>query len=912
MKSFQYIINLWLKDNNISASIGKMQANFTSLDNSVNKVSSTVNQVSAQMSENLTEVNTNIQNVANSVEDAVDNVSDKLTTVTFTSLVDMAKNLADAFKDLSGPGMALEQSLADLSAITDIVGDDLAKLEKVARKTGIESGLGAAGAANAFAILAGQIEYSTIGMEGLLTLQEKTITLAQAGGVSMEEAATALAGTINQFGLSAAEADRVINVLAAGSKVGAAEIEHLIMSFKVAGASAAAAGVSVEQATAAIEVLSQSNLKGAESGTALRNIILKLQTQLGIDLGETSLSQALEGLKPKLKDVTYLAKLFGVENVAAAQFLITNAQAVDDLTTAVTGTNTAEEQAAIRMDTAAEKAKRMQAAIDDAKISFFNITGGLSAYVAAMGDTAVLVTQLLPVLAALKSSLVLVTTATGRATVAAAAKMVAEKGATAATVALTAVQTALNVVLKANPIGLIVIAIGALVAGLRVAYVHSDSFRNIVDKCWAAVKEFGKLLAGKFKEAIEWLKVAAKDVSDAWSEVADFFGWLFGVEKKVVDATGDLADANKEAASGTKELVDETKELGKELNDNSLTIKDVEDKINSLKKSQKTASGELAKLFAQEIQAWQEKLDAMNAEINAAKINLATIGGVEQKISDLKAAQKAAMGDQAIALQREIGLWEQKLNLMNLSITKATSGNIANVTTEKLNIPDVKGVKTKPIQLPLSLNNKDIKDAVRRSAEEASAALSLAFENKKEVFAAYQEGVMGIASAMQNLSGVLNESAGAWLSWGANLLQTIAQAIPAIIALGNVQVASAIAQTTGNTAVAASGGAAAVAAIPVVGPIMAVAAITSIIAALASIPKPKKFATGGIAYGSTFAQVGEYPGAANNPEVIAPLSKLRDLIEPQGSGFEQVRFRIEGRDLVGVLDKINTVNRRTR
>ncbi|MDD4516467.1 phage tail tape measure protein [Massilibacteroides sp.] len=912
MKSFQYIINLWLKDNNISASIGKMQANFTSLDNSVNKVSSTVNQVSAQMSENLTEVNTNIQNVANSVEDAVDNVSDKLTTVTFTSLVDMAKNLADAFKDLSGPGMELEQSLADLSAITGIVGDDLKMLEKVARKTGVESGLGAAGAANAFAILAGQIEYSTIGMEGLLTLQEKTITLAQAGGVSMEEAATALAGTINQFGLSAAEADRVINVLAAGSKLGAAEIEHLIMSFKVAGASAAAAGVSVEQATAALEVLSQSNLKGVESGTALRNIILKLQTQLGIDLGETSLSQALEGLKPKLQDVTYLAKLFGVENVAAAQFLITNAQAVDDLTTAVTGTNTAEEQAAIRMDTAAEKAKRMQAAIDDAKIGFFQLTGGLSAYGAAMGDTAILATQLLPVLAALKSSLVLVTTATGRATVAATAKMIAEKGATAATVALTAVQAALNAVFKANPIGLIVIAIGAFVAGLRVAYVHSESFRNIVDKCWMAIKEFGNFLLGKFKEAMEWLEEAAKDVSDAWSDVTDFFGWLFGVEKKVVEVTDDLADANKDAASGTKELVDETKDLGKELNDNSLTIKDVEDKINSLKEAQKTASGELAKLFSLEIQAWQEKLDAMNAEINAANINLKTIGGIEQKISDLKTAQKAAMGDQAIALQREIGLWEQKLNLMNLSITKATSGNIANVTTEKLNIPDVKGVKTKPIQLPLSLNNKDIKDAVRRSAEEASAALSLAFENKKEVFAAYQEGVMGIASAMQNLSGVLNESAGAWLSWGANLLQTIAQAIPAIIALGNVQVTSAIAQTTGNTAVAASGGAAAVAAIPVVGPIMAVAAIASIIAALASIPKPKKFATGGVVYGSTFAQVGEYPGAANNPEVIAPLSKLRDLIEPQGSGFGQVRFRIEGRDLVGVLDKINTVNRRTR
>lgn len=859
MKNFQYIINLWLKDNNISASIGKMQANFTSLDNSVNKVSNTVNQVSAQMSENLTEVNTNIQNVANSVEDAVDNVSNKLTTVSFTSLVDMAKNLADAFKDISGPGMALEQSLADLSAITDIVGDDLAKLEKVARKTGIESGLGAAGAANAFAILAGQIEYSTIGMEGLLTLQEKTITLAQAGAVTMEEAATALAGTINQFGLSAAEADRVVNVLAAGSKVGAAEIEHLIMSFKVAGATASAAGVSVEQATAALEVLSQSNLKGAESGTALRNIILKLQTTLGVNLGETSLAQALEGLKPKLQDVTYLAKLFGVENVAAAQFLITNAQAVDELTTAVTGTNTAQEQAAIRMNTSIEQTKRIQAAIDDAKIGFFQLTGGLSAYGAAMGDTVIMVAQMLPILTALKSSLALVATATGRATIAATAKMVAEKGATAATVAFTAVQAALNAVMSANPIALAVMAVAGLVAGLRIAYVHSESFRNIVDRCWTAIKTFAQTIWNGLVKAFSALGSAIGAVWDKLKALFGLQGDTTAETETLEEATGNLATATTNA-SGVTDIF--TRALGRQ-----------------------------------------------RKELNT---NLATIGGVEQKISDLKAAQKAAMGDQAIALQREIQLWEQKLNLMNLSITKATSGNIANTTTEKLSAPDVQRVNTKPVKLPVAIDTKDIEDMARRSAANVAASISAAFEKRKEVFGAYQEGVMGIASTMQSLSGVLNESAGVWLSWGANLLQTIAQAIPAIIALGNVQVASAIAQTTGNTAVAASGAAASVAALPIVGPILAVAAIASIIGALASIPKPKKFAAGGVVYGSTFAQVGEYPGAANNPEVIAPLSKLRDLIEPQGNGFGHVRFKIEGRDLVGVLDKINTVNRRTR
>ena len=76
-------------------------------------------------------------------------------------------------------------------------------------------------AARAYAILASQIDVATIGMSGLNNLQEKSVTLAQASGMSIDAAATSLAGTINQFGLTANEAERVINVLAAGSKYGA-------------------------------------------------------------------------------------------------------------------------------------------------------------------------------------------------------------------------------------------------------------------------------------------------------------------------------------------------------------------------------------------------------------------------------------------------------------------------------------------------------------------------------------------------------------------------------------------------------------------------------------------------------------------------------------------------------------------
>jgi hypothetical protein len=57
-----------------------------------------------------------------------------------------------------------------------------------------------------------------------------------------------------------------------------------------------------------------------------------------------------------------------------------------------------------------------------------------------------------------------------------------------ATIAWTAVQWLLNAALAANPIGLVVIGIAALVAALVLAWQHSETFRNIVIGAWNAIR----------------------------------------------------------------------------------------------------------------------------------------------------------------------------------------------------------------------------------------------------------------------------------------------------------------------------------------------------------------------------------------------------------------------------------------
>ena len=90
---------------------------------------------------------------------------------------------------------------------------------------------------------------------------------------------------------------------------------------------------------------------------------------------------------------------------------------------------------------------------------------------------------------------------------------IATKVAAVSTAAWAAVQAVLNVVMTANPIGLVVVAIAGLVAGLVVAWQTSETFRNIVGGAWEAVKRISLQVWEKIKEIV--VGVIAK-LKEAW------------------------------------------------------------------------------------------------------------------------------------------------------------------------------------------------------------------------------------------------------------------------------------------------------------------------------------------------------------------------------------------------------------
>lgn len=264
-----------------------------------------------------------------------------------------------------------EQSIADLSAITGATGDDLAYFSSEAQRMGATTKFSASEAAEAFKLIASAKPDLLDNASAMSQVTEQVLTLAAASGTTLTDAATTVGSALNQFGADASSAARFVNVLAAGSKYGASEVTDTAEALKNAGVSAAGAKVSFEETNAAIQVLSANAIKGGEAGTALRNIILKLETSANKKLHPSivGLSGALRELNKTQPTATDLVGMFGLENVNAATAILKNADSLEQMTNKLTGTNVALEQASTRSNTLEGDFKALQSATEALEIA---------------------------------------------------------------------------------------------------------------------------------------------------------------------------------------------------------------------------------------------------------------------------------------------------------------------------------------------------------------------------------------------------------------------------------------------------------------------------------------------------------------------------------------------------------------
>lgn len=263
----------------------------------------------------------------------------------------------------------LEESQAGLKALTGLDDDSIAWLTRQAKqlsttmtKEGLRVRQSASEILDAY-MLVGSAKPELLGnKEALAAVTEEAMRLqAAAKDIKLSEAVDALTLSLNQYGAAADQAGRFANVLAAGSKEGAANIASQARTIRNAGVAAASANVSIEQTVGLIETLAEKGIKDEVAGTGLKKFFLVLQTGADeVNPKIVGLNQALDNLAAKNMDAKAIEDMFGEEGYNVASVIMQNIDKVKQYTAAVTDTNIAYEQAAINSNTAA-------AALDQAR-----------------------------------------------------------------------------------------------------------------------------------------------------------------------------------------------------------------------------------------------------------------------------------------------------------------------------------------------------------------------------------------------------------------------------------------------------------------------------------------------------------------------------------------------------------------
>lgn len=403
--------------------------------------------------------------------------------------------------------------------------------------------------------------------EALNAVTIEAMRLAAAAKIDLKDAVTATTISLNMYGESADQAARYVNVLAAGSKEGAADVSAQAASIKNAGVAASGAGVSIEQLQGTIQMLAEKGLEAEPAGTALRKFFLVLQT--GPD--ETNpkvvdLQTALENLNKKSLTAAQIQTMFGEEAYSAATILIDNADKVRQYTEAVTDTNIAMEQAAINSDTNEAKMAQYRNSIKEAGIELMErlnpslslLTGWTTKIIVALPTLIDWCIKYKSVLIASGSALAAYNIAVNAATIYTKAYNLIVKVATVST-------SGFNKVLKLNPAGLVLAGITALVT-----YISTKLIPN-TDAATEAQRKYNEELQRTQEELEKYKSIEDryKNIdalngrqrqqlkSDAESELAIIEDKLskeviayrkyYDEQKKIIEARTDVDESQRKA-----------------------------------------------------------------------------------------------------------------------------------------------------------------------------------------------------------------------------------------------------------------------------------------------------------------------------------------------------------------------------
>lgn len=441
----------------------------------------------------------------------------------------IAAGFAVAIKSASD----FEQGLSNIKAVSGATGAQMDQIRAKALQLGKDTKFSAGEAASAMEELA----KAGISIPDIMNgAADATVALAAAGGIALPEAATIASNAMNQFGLSAKELPGIADLIAGAANASAIDVSQLGQSMQQAGAVAHLAGLSFKDTATAIALMGNAGIAGSDAGTSLKTFLQNLIPQtkqqinlfkkLGLEtknggnaffdakgkvksLADISqvLQNSLKGMSKEQKLAT-LQTLFGSDAIRAAAILSDNGAAGFNKMADAMGKVKAADVAKTKMDNLAGSLEQMKGSLETAGIEIG------SAILPPLKQLVDFLTGMVNAFASLSPGaqrfiIIAVGVAGGVLLMMAAIIKIVQF-----IKAFQVTWAALNASFLFSPIGLIIIAILALVVAFVILWKRSAAFRNfwigLWNGIWGVLKAIGAWFTGPFVNFFigvwNWLK----------------------------------------------------------------------------------------------------------------------------------------------------------------------------------------------------------------------------------------------------------------------------------------------------------------------------------------------------------------------------------------------------------------------
>lgn len=769
-----------------------------------------------------------------------------------------------------------ETHLDSLQSLTGLSDEAMQDISKGAIEMSKEFKSSASDIVDAMKLIGSQAPELLSDKDALMEVTKAANVLAEAAQIEVVDAAKGITTVMNQMGVSASEASNIINVLAASSQQGSADVAYLNTAFEKAGTAAKSAGMNYVELSAAIETVAPKFSSADVAGSQLASTLLQLSMKASNDFKPSvvGMSQALENLAAAQLSDAEIAKMVGESNVTMLKSLIEGRSTFDGYTQSLAGTNTAYEQMTINNDNFEGAVTRLKSAWDALLITLGQ-SGVLQGIADGVMDIMGLLNDIINVISDVISTF----------------DLFGSDVTDNCNISKIQIQMLSDIIKGIGTVLQIVVAVAAK-AFNAIKDVATNVANGIQNK-WNQLK--GTLTDNAFVQNIAnaWTTIYNKaveiigKVKKLWN---DFMKWL-GLEGKSTSVpapmkagkvkststTSTELPTNTHTSTNTPSVGGGSRRGGGRGTTNTTRTTQTPPEVGSiaaLEQAYRKLDDELKNTVVS---------DARLAEINAEKAALEEQikqlkirnGLLVEKKEEPKQVKPEAKEGSIAYVQKQISDKQAalKLEVVGSDEWKQLSKDIAELTQQQH-------------EIQIKIDGETVKSQFELAAEAAEA-----YQEKMDNISSVTDSV---GSAFSSLGGAIGGTAGKMLELAGQTAQAVAQIIPQIVALIGAKQGEALASGTASAA-----------ALPFPANIAAIASIIATITALfASFAG--SFADGGIISGGSFHGDKMLARVNAGEMILNPMqqSNLFNALNGGGAvgGMRNVEFKISGSTLKGCLN----------